>query len=98
MAGEVQGRQSAGRSLRFVVAVASFAALGGLLFGYDTGVVSGALLFLTPQYHPVGAGGGRPAGRAVTDRESPGVRGDRLSTVAAQARHRRGRLASRRRV
>ena len=35
----------------FVVGVAALAALGGLLFGYDTGVVSGALLFLKPQFN-----------------------------------------------
>ena len=39
------------RSNRYAYIVASVAGLGGLLFGYDTGVISGALLYLRPDYH-----------------------------------------------
>ena len=41
---------------RFTLAVmCSMAAVSGLLFGYDTGVISGAILFIREQYHTTGA-------------------------------------------
>jgi SP family galactose:H+ symporter-like MFS transporter len=36
---------------RFLYVVAAIAAIGGVLFGFDTGVISGAILFITQQFH-----------------------------------------------
>jgi SP family galactose:H+ symporter-like MFS transporter len=65
----------------FVYYAVGIAALGGLLFGYDTGVVSGAILFITKQFSLsstleeivvsavlVGAVVGASLGGALTDR------------------------------
>jgi sugar porter (SP) family MFS transporter len=40
-----------GQLTGYVYAVGFIAALGGLLFGYDTGVVSGAQQFFAPEFH-----------------------------------------------
>ena len=65
----------------FVYFAVAVAALGGLLFGYDTGVISGAILFITKQFSLsatmeeivvssvlVGAFAGATIGGALTDR------------------------------
>ena len=55
---------SARRARRNVVLTAAIAGLGGLLFGYDTGVIASALLFIkgdfdlgsfAPEIYPLGA-------------------------------------------
>lgn len=69
------------RSRRYVRTVSLVAAFGGLLFGYDTGVMSGALLFVGPEFNMtatqegwvtsmllVGAAVGALAGGRIADR------------------------------
>ena len=42
--------RSAGHNSRFVYIAAAISALGGMLFGYDTGVISGAILFIRQDF------------------------------------------------
>ena len=71
----------AGKIDPFVYVAVAIAALGGLLFGYDTGVISGAILFVKDEFSLsptmeelvvsavlIGAVLGAAAGGALTDR------------------------------
>jgi sugar porter (SP) family MFS transporter len=40
-----------GSSNRFLIRLATIAALGGFLFGYDTGVIGGAMLYIKKDFH-----------------------------------------------
>jgi sugar porter (SP) family MFS transporter len=42
---------SSGQTGHFVTIIAGISALSGLLFGYDTGVISGAILFVQQDFH-----------------------------------------------
>jgi sugar porter (SP) family MFS transporter len=46
----LKGDAGAAHARRTVVLTAAIAGLGGLLFGYDTGVIAGALLFIGPDF------------------------------------------------
>jgi SP family galactose:H+ symporter-like MFS transporter len=35
----------------YITIIAAVAALGGLLFGFDTGIIAGAMLFIVPDFH-----------------------------------------------
>ncbi len=87
---------------RTVARITVIAALGGFLFGYDTGVISGALLYITAQFHLgsfgqqavvasllLGAVCGALIGGAVSDRL-----GRKRTLLAAAAVFALGALAS----
>ena len=90
------------RARRNVVLTAAIAGLGGLLFGYDTGVIAGALLFIKTDFDlgsfaqglvvaavPIGAVGGAALAGPAADRY-----GRRLMILVAAAVFIVGALAS----
>lgn len=53
---------SAAKARRNVIVVAAIAGLAGLLFGYDTGIIAGALLTITPEFQLSGFESGMVVG------------------------------------
>lgn len=49
--GELKVKSTSGKTPGFVFTLTFFSAIGGFLFGYDTGVVSGAMLLLKDYFH-----------------------------------------------
>ena len=47
----VAQRRRPPRAALYITLIAAVAALGGLLFGFDTGVIAGAMLFIVPEFH-----------------------------------------------
>src|SRR5437667_10542991 len=75
------------RTARFVYVAAVFAALGGLLFGYDTGVISGALIFIKREF-----------GLTTAAEEIPVIGGLLGATIGAVVGGKAAELFGRRRV
>ena len=53
-----EAAETRGHAMRMVIATAAIAGLGGLLFGYDTGVIASALLFIEPDFGLTSFGSG----------------------------------------
>src|SRR3989454_10836075 len=72
-------------AMLYATLVTLIAALGGLLFGFDTGVISGALLFIIPEFHLGAAAQGLVVGIVTLG----ALAGALLGGVAADAGGRR---------
>src|SRR6185295_13912491 len=93
LAGSTQPAPGGG-AVPYATLITLIAALGGLLFGFDTGVISGALLFIIPDFHLGPAAQGFVVGVVTLGGVAADAVGRRRTNIAGGAAFILGSLVS----